>query len=53
LQLVNRAVELLAEGYLIELVQHCLVEALHDAVIRHDAFGALMFLLILSGSALW
>src|SRR3954451_13129992 len=42
LQLGDRAVDPLAEGHPIELVQHRLVEALDDAVIRHDGCGAFL-----------
>jgi transposase len=40
-QLVDRAIDLFAEGDPIELVQDGAMEALADAIIRHDDFGAL------------
>jgi hypothetical protein len=36
LEVLDRLVELLAEGDAIELVEHGLVEALDDAVIRYE-----------------
>src|SRR5207244_9390633 len=43
LQLIDRRIDPLAEGNAIELIEHCFVEALTNAVIRHDDFGAPMF----------
>ena len=40
MQLVERAIDLLAERDPVELVEHGAMEALADAVIRHDDFGA-------------
>jgi hypothetical protein len=40
LQVLDRLVELLAEGDAIKLVEHGLVEALDDAVIRYEGISA-------------
>ena len=43
LQLVDCAVDFLAEGHSVEFVQNSAMEALANAVIRHDDFGAPVF----------
>jgi hypothetical protein len=40
LEVLDRLVKLLAEGDAIDLVEHGLVEALNDAVIRYEIPGA-------------
>ena len=42
LQLADRAVDLLAEGDAVELVEHGLVEPLNNAIIRYEIIGALL-----------
>src|SRR6516164_5273388 len=40
LQLVDRAIDLVAERHPVELIQHGAMKALTDSIIRHDDLGA-------------
>ena len=53
LQLVDRLVDLLAEGDPVEFVEDGAMEALANTIIRHDDFGALMFGPFLREKGLW
>lgn len=53
LQAVDRRAELLAEGDAIELVKHCFVETLDDAVIRYEIRGTLLSGCSREGTAIW
>src|SRR6516165_6995470 len=53
LQVLDRRVELLAEGDAVELVEHGLVEALDDAVIRYVIRGALLSACFRKETAIW
>src|SRR6516165_11579690 len=48
LQVRDRGIELLAEGDAVKLIEDCLVEALADSIIRHDACDAFGCLAILT-----